>query len=48
MKLQVLDPGMVAIQVAPFAGAWIEISNSPKSTGITGVAPFAGAWIEIV
>ena len=33
--------------VAPFAGAWIEISSNPKSSTVICVAPFAGAWIEI-
>ena len=33
--------------VAPFTGAWIEISRSlPTAQGIR-VAPFTGAWIEI-
>ena len=33
--------------VAPFAGAWIEITNwSEPNEGAIG-APFAGAWIEI-
>ena len=33
--------------VAPFAGAWIEISTfNPPKGGYT-VAPFAGAWIEM-
>ena len=34
--------------VAPFAGAWIEISNIVRLFEDTVyVAPFAGAWIEI-
>ena len=33
--------------VAPFAGAWIEISVEPSTVGEAAVAPFAGAWIEI-
>ena len=33
--------------VAPFAGAWIEISSELKTLYIRHVAPFAGAWIEI-
>ena len=33
--------------VAPFVGAWIEISSpAANATGIA-VAPFVGAWIEI-
>ena len=34
--------------VAPFAGAWIEISLAHTSIVFVGVAPFAGAWIEII
>ena len=33
--------------VAPFAGAWIEISVYRLFNTLTTVAPFAGAWIEI-
>ena len=34
--------------VAPFAGAWIEIcSFEPQTFRSSYVAPFAGAWIEI-
>ena len=33
--------------VAPFAGAWIEISDKPLKKAYVRVAPFAGAWIEI-
>jgi len=33
--------------VAPFTGAWIEMSSgSPMPEGPT-VAPFTGAWIEM-
>ena len=38
---------MESCQVAPFAGAWIEISNGHWLVVGTTVAPFAGAWIEI-
>ena len=42
----VSHPNFIVL-VAPFAGAWIEISvKFPISTAIE-VAPFAGAWIEI-
>ena len=34
--------------VAPFAGAWIEISTSFANCHAHSVAPFAGAWIEII
>ena len=33
--------------VAPFAGAWIEITTVKNNIDIIVVAPFAGAWIEI-
>ena len=33
--------------VAPFAGAWIEIYSFYEFTQWQTVAPFAGAWIEI-
>ncbi len=34
-------------QVAPYAGAWIEIDWHYCSKCGTMVAPYAGAWIEI-
>ena len=34
--------------VAPFMGAWIEITTFAESTEKTTVAPFMGAWIEMV
>ena len=34
-------------QVAPFAGAWIEIVVGVGGLYVITVAPFAGAWIEI-
>ena len=34
-------------QVAPFAGAWIEIPVPLSLSPPIMVAPFAGAWIEI-
>ena len=33
--------------VAPFTGAWIEISMEDKYESGHEVAPFTGAWIEI-
>ena len=35
-------------EVAPFAGAWIEIMFFMCHILLTWVAPFAGAWIEIL
>ena len=37
----------ISWSVAPFAGAWIEISLEDLSDEVKNVAPFAGAWIEI-
>ena len=35
-------------KVAPFTGAWIEISDlKDKTLCFSSVAPFTGAWIEI-
>ena len=34
--------------VAPFAGAWIEIVYRSVYETVKRVAPFAGAWIEIM
>ena len=33
--------------VAPFTGAWIEMSPTDLLEQASGVAPFTGAWIEI-
>ena len=33
--------------VAPYTGAWIEISNTIAPSGVITVAPYTGAWIEI-
>ena len=33
--------------VAPFAGAWIEITSFVFCSAVPVVAPFAGAWIEM-
>ncbi len=38
---------LVAVAVAPFAGAWIEITYIVRCGCCSSVAPFAGAWIEI-
>jgi len=35
-------------KVAPFTGAWIEISETYLFTLSQIVAPFTGAWIEIM
>ena len=33
--------------VAPYAGAWIEITGAATRLRTPAVAPYAGAWIEI-
>ena len=33
--------------VAPFVGAWVEISKNALKPSSTGVAPFVGAWVEM-
>ena len=38
---------MQSVNVAPFAGAWIEMSHGRLHPAPRYVAPFAGAWIEI-
>ena len=39
---------VVACQVAPCAGAWIEMALSRRGRYALQVAPCAGAWIEMV
>ena len=39
---------LAKIDVAPLAGAWIEILEIISSCYDISVAPLAGAWIEIV
>ncbi len=41
------EPGPEPL-VAPFTGAWIEITPSIASNARSVVAPFTGAWIEIL
>ena len=38
---------LLVLSVAPYAGAWIEISQSNFGKNPLIVAPYAGAWIEI-
>ena len=35
------------LRVAPFTGAWIEITGARGYKYLKLVAPFTGAWIEI-
>ena len=34
--------------VAPLAGAWIEIALADEPLSMVSVAPLAGAWIEMI
>ena len=45
LKLNLVSPDTVF--VAPYAGAWIEISLNPFVFAKILVAPYAGAWIEM-
>ena len=47
MKYPVRDPLRRPLRVAPFTGAWIEISCTIQRSGRVNVAPFTGAWIEM-
>ena len=38
----------VGKEVAPFVGAWIEITGLNSTDSNLHVAPFVGAWIEIL
>ena len=37
----------IANNVAPLAGAWVEITINLVNSGGTVVAPLAGAWVEM-
>ena len=41
------EAGIRAYHVAPFTGAWIEMTIPVDGANLTLVAPFTGAWIEI-
>ena len=47
LKYRPSDLQLLPSFVAPFAGAWIEISDMLEVELEQIVAPFAGAWIEI-
>ena len=38
---------ILAVPVAPFTGAWIEMYIVNYAISVGKVAPFTGAWIEI-
>ena len=47
MKSRINSPRDILLTVAPFTGAWIEISTHAGDLSYRAVAPFTGAWIEI-
>ena len=47
LKLRFSNNPEKSLEVAPFAGAWIEITTGNFVARGDDVAPFAGAWIEI-
>ena len=47
MKFPDLPTGEIWEDVAPLAGAWIEILGYAEALANRKVAPLAGAWIEI-
>ena len=47
MKSACAVASVIAVVVAPCAGAWIEIKREQKGQVKQHVAPCAGAWIEI-
>ena len=48
MKFFIKRYSAQVLKVAPFTGAWIEISAVDSAVRATNVAPFTGAWIEIL
>ena len=47
LKSDPTTAGLGDSEVAPFAGAWIEIDGEGAYGSGNYVAPFTGAWIEI-
>ena len=47
LKSENLTETRMVSDVAPFTGAWIEISSEGENPTSEDVAPFTGAWIEI-
>ena len=48
MKYTVYSTSLGTGIVAPYAGAWIEISGDYRQHFRQSVAPYAGAWIEMI
>ena len=42
------DFALYVFAVAPLAGAWVEIANTPPFSVRQHVAPLAGAWVEMI
>ena len=47
LKSYTFQKGESSVDVAPCAGAWVEIANYGDIGKIILVAPCAGAWVEI-
>ena len=47
LKFKMTSKQLTAYDVAPLAGAWIEIKEYVMTIEVEYVAPLAGAWIEI-
>ena len=47
MKFRDASRNLLASNVAPHVGAWIEIEEVAPLASPSGVAPHVGAWIEI-
>ena len=48
LKCEQFKYAVLCENVAPYAGAWIEMRAERLCSGHPYVAPYAGAWIEIV
>ena len=48
MKFLSLIAISIVLDVAPYAGAWVEIGRVNFPGSLRLVAPYAGAWVEIV
>ena len=46
MKRLLVQELTTRLNVAPYAGAWIETQDMPCKAYANSVAPYAGAWIE--
>ncbi len=47
LKFDYIGIAACADNVAPYAGAWVEIVQVLSRQSVYNVAPYAGAWVEI-